>query len=107
MLENRIPQRMAGTAERICAKFTRKTCLVPRSKEFECQGQSHQEQKKRCALRTPRDESIAGEGCLRRPAYSACGVPRAVGLAGYRWLCHAFLVLFQMWFHIKINTETF
>ena len=27
------------TAVRICAKFTRKTCLVPRSDEFECQGQ--------------------------------------------------------------------
>jgi len=27
------------TAERICAKFTRKTCLVPRSDEFEGQGQ--------------------------------------------------------------------
>jgi len=30
---------MAGTAERICAKFTGKTCLVPRSDEFEGQGQ--------------------------------------------------------------------
>ena len=30
---------MLGTAERICAKFTGKTCLVPRSNEFECQGQ--------------------------------------------------------------------
>ena len=30
---------ISGTAERICAKFTRKTCLVPRSDEFECQGQ--------------------------------------------------------------------
>ena len=28
-----------GTAELICAKFTRKTCLVPRSDEFEGQGQ--------------------------------------------------------------------
>ena len=30
-----------GMAERICAKFIRKTCLVPhpRSDEFECQGQ--------------------------------------------------------------------
>jgi len=28
-----------GTAERICAKFTGKTCLVPCSDEFECQGQ--------------------------------------------------------------------
>ena len=27
-----------GTAERICAKFTRKTYLVPRSDEFEDQG---------------------------------------------------------------------
>jgi len=26
-----------GTAERICAKFTRKTCLVPRSDKFEGQ----------------------------------------------------------------------
>jgi len=30
---------ISGTAERICAKFTGKTCLVPRSDEFECQGQ--------------------------------------------------------------------
>jgi len=29
-----------GTTERICAKFTRKTCLVPRSDEFEGQGQT-------------------------------------------------------------------
>ena len=28
-----------GTAERICAKFTGKTCFVPRSEEFERQGQ--------------------------------------------------------------------
>jgi len=25
---------ISGTAERICAKFTRKTCLVPHSDEF-------------------------------------------------------------------------
>jgi len=37
ILETR--QWMAGTAERICAKFTRKTCLVLRSDVFECQGQ--------------------------------------------------------------------
>jgi len=29
----------SGTAERICAKFTGKTCLVPGCDEFECQGQ--------------------------------------------------------------------
>jgi len=32
-----------GTSERICSKFTRKTCLVSRSDEFE--GQGHQGQK--------------------------------------------------------------
>jgi len=32
-----------GTAERICAKFTWKTCLVPHSEKFE--GQGHQGQK--------------------------------------------------------------
>jgi len=30
---------ISGTAEWICAKFTRKTCLAPCSDEFECQGQ--------------------------------------------------------------------
>jgi len=39
LLGPRIPEWMAGTAERICAKFTRKTCLVLRSDELECQGQ--------------------------------------------------------------------
>jgi len=31
---------ISGTAEWMCAKFTRKTCLVPRSDEFEGQGQT-------------------------------------------------------------------
>jgi len=30
---------ISGTAQRICAKFTRKTCLAPRMDEFEDQGQ--------------------------------------------------------------------
>jgi len=30
---------ISGMAERICAKFIGKTCLVPRSDEFECLGQ--------------------------------------------------------------------
>jgi len=34
-----------GTAERICAKFTRKTCLVPCSDEFEGQRSRSQGQK--------------------------------------------------------------
>jgi len=36
---------VSGTAERICAKFTRKTCLVPRLDELEGQGQGRQGQK--------------------------------------------------------------
>jgi len=39
ILGTRIRQWMAGTAERICAKFTRNTCLVLRSDELECQDQ--------------------------------------------------------------------
>jgi len=42
-----------GTTERICAKFTGKTCLVPRLDEFECQGEGHQGQKMCCALPSP------------------------------------------------------
>jgi len=30
---------ISGTAERNCAKFTQKTCLIPRSDDFECKGQ--------------------------------------------------------------------
>jgi len=53
-----IRQWMAGTAERICAKFTRKTCFVLRSDELECQGQKSKvkvtrDKKTRCALTTP------------------------------------------------------
>jgi len=39
ILGTRIPQWMTGTAERICAKFTWKTCLVLRLDDFECQGE--------------------------------------------------------------------
>jgi len=39
ILGTRIRQWMAETAERICAKFTQKICLVLRSDEFECQDQ--------------------------------------------------------------------
>jgi len=41
ILGTNIPPLIAGsgTAERICAKFTRKTCLVLRSDEFGCQDQ--------------------------------------------------------------------
>jgi len=39
ILGTRIRQWMTGTAERICAKFTRMTCLILRSDKLECQGQ--------------------------------------------------------------------
>jgi len=47
---------ISGTVERICDKFTGKTCLVPRSDDFEkvkVKGRGHQGQKTRCALRSP------------------------------------------------------
>jgi len=60
IIGTRIRQWMTGTAERICAKFTRKTCLVLRSDEFECKGQKskvksqgQQGQKTHCAHNTP------------------------------------------------------
>ena len=45
---------ISGTAERICAKFTRKTCFVPRSDEFEGQGQRS---------RTPRTKTVFSAKC--------------------------------------------
>jgi len=36
---------ISGTTERICTKFTYKTCWVPRSDELEGKGQGHQRQK--------------------------------------------------------------
>jgi len=42
-----------GTAEKTCAKFTGRTCLVPCSDEFECQGQGHQRQKMKKLLSYP------------------------------------------------------
>jgi len=46
---------ISGTAERIYDKFIRKTCLVPRSDEFEYQGQRSRSTgtKTHCALPSP------------------------------------------------------
>ena len=41
---------ISGTAERSCAKFTRKTCVIPLSEEFEGQGQ-------RSKVRVTRDKT--------------------------------------------------
>jgi len=51
ILGTRIRQWIAGTAERICAKFTPKTCLVLRSDEFECQDQ-------RSKVKITRDKNV-------------------------------------------------
>ena len=44
---------VSWTNERICAKFTLKTCLVPRSDEFECQGQRSRSPGTKDALSSP------------------------------------------------------
>jgi len=46
---------ISGTAERICAKYTGKRCLVPRSEAFEYQGQRSRSPgtKTRCTFRSP------------------------------------------------------
>jgi len=44
---------ISGTAEWICAKFTGKTCLGPRSEEFECQGQRSRSPGTKNTLCTP------------------------------------------------------
>ena len=47
---------ISGTAEQICAKFTGKTCLIPSSDDFECQGQRSRSlwTKTCCPLPSPR-----------------------------------------------------
>jgi len=55
---------ISGTAERICAKFTRKTCLIPRSDEFEGQG-------KRSKVNVTRDKNGTFRP-FRRPACGLC-----------------------------------
>jgi len=88
---------MTGTTERICAKFTRKTCLVLRWDDFECQGRKSEVKVTSdinvlCTTRgmewierngtrslqnrhasSRRDDSIAAEGCFRRDACAGPG----------------------------------
>ena len=54
---------ISGTAERICAKFTGKTCFVPRSGEFECQGQRSRSPGTKTGIFRP----------FRRPMYGLFG----------------------------------
>jgi len=79
-------------AERICAKFTGKTCLVPRSDEFECQVSTskvkgHEGQKMRSALPSP--PSSDGMECARckcRHAAAAGTIPSLRGGGWFWWL---------------------
>jgi len=97
-----IRQWMTGTAERICAKFTRKTCLVLRSDEFVCQGQKSKVKVTRdknplCTHNTPavygrngmpslpdkrRATADTTIRWLRRGVFAEM---RSLGLAGCRW----------------------
>jgi len=44
---------ISATAKRICAKFTGRTCLVPRSDKFECQGQ-----RRKVKVNTDKNEKV-------------------------------------------------
>jgi len=59
---------ISETAERICAKFIRKTCFDPRSDEFECEGQ-------RSKAKVTRDKKNE-KTLLSHPHCKACAVRR-------------------------------
>jgi len=112
-----IRQRMTGTAEWVCAKFTWKTCLVLCSYEFACQGQRSKVRVTRNKKRTVHSEhpavltewnafvvdnvaqaANATSRSLVRGVFS--GLPSACGM---RWawrattgLCHAFFSCFLL-----------
>ena len=100
IIETRIRQRMTGTAVRICAKFTLKSCLVLRSDEFEYQGQRSRSPgtKTRSALKTPppygrngtpslqiTNVTLAADATIRSLQRGVFAGMRALCLAGYRW----------------------
>ena len=94
-----IRQWIAGTAERICAKFTRKTCLVLRSNEFECQKSKVRATRDKNALCTHNIPAVwtKWNGLVADNVVQAAGAPirslqrgvfagmRALGMAGYGW----------------------
>jgi len=106
ILGTRIRQRMAGTAERICAKLTRKTCLVLRSDKFECQGQMSRSPGAKNALCTHNNHAAWTEwyaslqitSCKQQTRrFDRCRGMSSQGCVRWAWratagLCHAFLV---------------
>jgi len=99
ILETHIRQWMTGTAERIYAKFTRKTCLVLRSDEFECQGQRSRATETKNAMCTHNTPAVwtewnglvannvaqAADAATRSLQRGVFAGTRALGMAGYRW----------------------
>jgi len=59
---------ISGTTERICAKFTVKTCLVPRSDKFECQGPRSKLPGTKSTLSTPVTSRMVYACCKQRAA---------------------------------------
>ena len=67
ILGTSIRQWMAGTAEWVCAKFTRKTCLVLRWNNFECQGQRSKVKVTRDKKRAVHSQHPRGMDGMERP----------------------------------------
>jgi len=72
---------ISGTAERICAKFTGKTCLVPRSVDIECQCQ-------RSKVKVTRDKN-ALLAAITTGRQRTCSIPSLPGgdFGGLRAVC--------------------
>jgi len=115
ILETRIRQWVAGTAERICAKFTRKTCLSLRSDEFECQGQRSKvkvTRDKKCAVHSQHPamwtkwNALVADNVAQAADATIRSLQRGVSSLGcVRWawratagLCHAFIVSYTVLF---------
>jgi len=116
---------MIGTAERICAKFTRKTCLILRSDEFERQGQKStvnvtRDKNALCTHNTPAvltewnalvsdNVAQAADAPIRSLQRGVFAGMRALGLGATAGLCHAFLVYYCICFIVckYYNTSIF
>ena len=67
ILGTRIRQWMTGTTELICAKFTRKMCLVLRSDWLECQGRKSKVKVTRDKKRAVHSQHSCGVDGMERP----------------------------------------
>ena len=88
---------MTGTAERICAKFTSKTCLVLRSDKLKCPDQKSKVKVNRykndnALIASTEWNALAANNVTHAADATIPSLPRgdfaslrALGLAGYRW----------------------